>query len=239
AARPGRHRISQRRTYPFAAAAVLARSTEPTVLRHFRDHAGQRPDRPYRRFAFALGDCGASPANADRIVGNESSVRRPTAISRRTELYRRCPLPGGSGDVGGCDIGGVPVQAAASPLLARGGAGIEGRAPQPAGAPRRPDHQPSKGAGAGLCTSGTGAWPWPRPGSYSRAGRTSLLPVRAGSGRTDRRPGQPIPLPAMDPGWDEHRGAAPARPALGARATRAVLVPVVSVLFPAPGRGLD
>jgi hypothetical protein len=64
-----------------------------------------------------LWDCGASPANADRIAGNESSVRRPTAISRRTELYRRCPLAGGSGDVGGCDIGGVPVQAAASPLF--------------------------------------------------------------------------------------------------------------------------
>ena len=25
-----------------------------------------------------LWDCGTSPANADRIVGNESSVRRPT-----------------------------------------------------------------------------------------------------------------------------------------------------------------
>ena len=39
-------------------------------------------------------------------------------------------------------------------------------------------------------------------------------------------------------GWAEDCGAASAGPARGARTTRAVLVPVVSVLFPAPGRGL-
>src|SRR4029077_8234881 len=48
AARPGRHRISQCRTYPYAA-AVLARSTEPAVLWHSRDQAGQRPGRSYRQ----------------------------------------------------------------------------------------------------------------------------------------------------------------------------------------------
>jgi hypothetical protein len=54
--RPAPVHHPRRRTYPFAAAAVLARSTEPTVLRHFRDHAGQRPDRPYRRFLDVLTD---------------------------------------------------------------------------------------------------------------------------------------------------------------------------------------
>jgi hypothetical protein len=38
----------------------------------------------------------------------------------------------------------------------------------------------ARGPGAG--TAGTGSCHWPRPGSYSRAGRTSLLPVRAGWG---------------------------------------------------------
>ena len=60
---------------------------------------------------------------------------------------------------------------------------------------------------------------------------------RAGPGRSAARPAGPLPAMASDPGRDEHRGAASARPALGARTTRAVLVPVVSVLFPAPGRG--
>ena len=68
---------------------------------------------------------------------------------------------------------------------------------------------------------------------------TSLLPVRAGSGRTDRRPGRPIPFGR----WHRFRAGlriAESRPSarLWARGpSRAVVVPVVSVLFPAPGRG--
>ena len=95
----------------------------------------------------------------------------------------------------------------------------EGRAPRPAGAPGARTTSPERIAGAGLCTAR--AWPWPWPGSYSRADGTSLLPVRAGSGRTDRRPGWPIPFRR----WHriraglEDREVASARPALGARTT--------------------
>src|SRR6266567_8343164 len=82
--RPGRHRISQRRTYPHTAAAVLARSTEPTVLRHFRDHAGQRLERSYRRLR----------ARADRMFVTECEASRlPAAL-----VY----CAGGGADVSVC-----------------------------------------------------------------------------------------------------------------------------------------
>jgi hypothetical protein len=40
----------------------------------------------------------------------------PATDGRWTELFQSVPLPGGSGDVGGDDVGGVPVEAAADPV---------------------------------------------------------------------------------------------------------------------------
>ncbi len=67
-----------------------------------------------------LPDRSASPASAYRIVGG-GSVRRPTAGTAGQRCYSRCPLPGGSGDVGGDYISGVPVHAAAGPVISHRG----------------------------------------------------------------------------------------------------------------------
>ena len=61
---------------------------------------------------------------------------------------------------------------------------------------------------------------------------------RVGPDRSAARLADPLPAMASDPGWAEDRGVASARPAWARGPPRAVLVPVVSVLFPAPGRGL-
>ena len=109
-------------------------------------------------------------------------------------------------------------------------------------APRRRTTSPVRGReGRGLCTAGTGPCHWPRPGSYSCVGSTSLATGtgRIGPDRSAARSADPLPAMASYPGWAEDRGVASARPALGARTAPGGLVPVVRVLFPAPGRGLD
>jgi hypothetical protein len=94
-----------------------------------------------------------------------------------------------------------------------------------------------RGAKAGLCTAGDGG--------MALATARLIFACRhqpaTGPGRAGQIGGPAGRSPSGDgigSGWAEDRGAASARPALGARTTRAVLVPVVSVLFPAPGRGL-
>jgi hypothetical protein len=67
-----------------------------------------------RRFACALGlRC---------VIGEYRSDRRQrefclTAVAARQNCSSRCPLPGGARDVGGDDVSGVPVQAAAGPVI--------------------------------------------------------------------------------------------------------------------------
>jgi hypothetical protein len=69
-----------------------------------------------------LWERGASAAGINRIVGDRSSVWRPATA--RQSCFRRCPLPGGSCDVGGDYVGGVPVEAAAGPLMPHRGSRI-------------------------------------------------------------------------------------------------------------------
>ena len=106
----------------------------------------------------------------------------------------------------------------------------------PRGSPRRADHpltkaerhdrpapgarttSPDRVARVGPCTAGTGGGPWGHGQAHiSRADGTSLLPVGAGSGRTDRRTGPPIPCQRWHPIKAGHGGAVSARPALAAR----------------------
>ena len=79
-----------------------------------------------------------------------------------------------------------PVTSAGKNILPRRPGAATGRAS------RRPNHQPSQGAGGGAAYRGDGAWPW--PGSYLACRRhTSLLPGRAGPGRAgpDRSAARP------------------------------------------------
>ena len=152
---------------------------------------------------------GGSGALGSQCVTDEyRSDRRqwelcPAAAGRSCSV--QCLLPGRRPRRIGDDGGGVP----------RGGAGIEGRVPRPAGAPRRPDHQPSEGWGRGCV---------PRRARLIFACRPHQPATGTGGVGPHRSAAQPAdPLPAMDPGWDEHRGATPARPALGARTTWAVM----------------
>ena len=181
-----------------------------TPVRDTDEPAGWRPScRPYRFRCSGI-------AVRNRRVPIGSSATGTLSRGRWTELFRAMPVTGRRPRRwrwrAGPDCHG--------PLLARGGAGIEGRAPRPAGAPRRPDHQPSKGAGAvhpGAVTVATARLVF--------AGGPHQPATGTGPGRAGQIGGPAGPLPAMasDPGWDEHRGAASARPALGARTTRAVM----------------
>ena len=70
--------------------------------------------RAERRFARAVG--------SQRVTDEYRSDRRqlefcPAAVTAGQSCSSRCPLPGGARDVGGDDVGGVPVQAAAGPVV--------------------------------------------------------------------------------------------------------------------------
>ena len=108
---------------------------------------------------------------------------------------------------------------------------------RPAGAPLRPDHQPSEGGGGAVYRGDGGmALATARLIFACRPHQPATGTGRVGPDRSAARPADP--LPAMDPGWDEHPGAAPAKARSGRADHPGGHVPVVSVLFPAPGRGL-
>jgi len=117
----------------------------------------------------------------------------------------------------------------------------EGRASRPAGAPGARTTSRERVAGAGLVYRGDGAWPWPRPGSYF-AGRRHQPATGYGPGRAGQIGGPAGRSPCRR--WHRIRAGlriAESRPPgrLWVREPpRAILVPVVRMLFPAPGRGL-
>ena len=82
---------------------------------------------------------------------------------------------------------------------------------------------PSGRRGQGCVSGGRGVAAGQAPIRVPAAHQPGTGSGRAGPGRSAARPADPLPAMASDPGWAEHRGAASARPALGARTTRAVM----------------
>ena len=112
-----------------------------------------------------------------------------------------------------------PVMTA--PRVTSAGKNIPERRPGAAAGrrPRRSDHQPSKGAGGGACVP-RGRGPGPGHGQARIRGPAAPACYRYGPGRAGQIGGPAGRSPSGDgigSGWAEDRGAASARPALGAR----------------------
>ena len=169
------------------------------------------------------------------------AVTRTPAPWRRPARPPRRSRPWAAGRRSRRRARNTPVMTA--PRVTSAGKNIPERRPGAAAGrrPRRSDHQPSKGAGGGACVP-RGRGPGPGHGQARIRGPAAPACYRYGTGRAGpdksaARPADPLPAMASDPAGLRIAEPRPPGRLWAHGPLRAVLVPVVSVLFPAPARG--